>query len=46
MFAHIKTQVENSRIPESGFTLDQIMHEHVIFRQLALTRGKFYIKSP
>lgn len=26
MLAHIKTQVENSRIPERGFTLVQIMH--------------------
>ena len=26
MLPHIKTQVENPRMPESGFTLDQIMH--------------------
>ena len=26
MLAHIKTQVENPRIPERGFTLVQIMH--------------------
>ena len=28
MFAHIKTQVENPRMPEGGFTLDQIILLH------------------
>ena len=37
MFAHIKTEVENPRMPESGFTLDQIMHLHINFHKLALT---------
>ena len=31
MFAHIKTQVENPRTPESGFTLDQTMLLHINF---------------
>ena len=46
MSAHIKTQVENPRMPESGFTLDQIMHLHINFYKLALTRGSSYIKLP
>ena len=46
MFAHIKTQVENPRMPESGCTLDQIMHLHINFHKLALTRGSSYIKLP
>ena len=37
MFEHIKTQVENPQMPESGFTLDQIMHLHINFHRLALT---------
>ena len=43
MFAHIKTRVENPLMPESGFTLDQIMHFHINFHRLALTRGSSYI---
>ena len=35
MFAHIKTQVENPQMPESGFMLDQIMHLYINFRKLA-----------
>ena len=46
MFVHIKTQVENPRKPESGFTLDQIMHLHINFHQLALKRGSSYIELP
>ena len=34
MFAHIKTQAENPRMPESGFTLDQIMHLNINFHRL------------
>ena len=44
MFVHIKTEIQNPRMPESGFTLDQIMHLHINFRRLALTRGSSYIK--
>ena len=39
MFVHIKTQVENSQISESGFTIDQIMHLHNNFHKLVLARG-------
>ena len=46
MFADIKTQVENSRMPESGFTLDKIMHMYINFHRLVLTRGSSYIKLP
>ena len=31
MFEHIKTQVENSRMAESGFSLDEIMHLSIKF---------------
>ena len=37
MFADIKTQVENSRMPESGFALDKIMHMYINFHRLVLT---------
>ena len=35
MFVHVKMQVENLRIPENGFTLNQIMHFHINFHKLA-----------
>ena len=37
VFAYIKTQGEIPRIPESGFTLDQIMYLHINFHRLVLT---------
>ena len=37
MCAHINTQVESSPLPETGFTLNQIMRLHIDFRKLALT---------
>ena len=46
MLAHIKTQIENPCMPESGFTLDQIMHLNINFYKLALTRGSSYMKLP
>ena len=46
MLAHIKAQAENPRMPESGFTLDQIMHLHINFHRLVLTRGSSYMKLP
>ena len=46
MFAHIKTQIQNAKMPESGFTIDQIMHLFVNFHELALTRGSSYIELP
>ena len=33
-------------MPESGFMLHQIMHLHINFHKLALTRGSSYIKLP
>ena len=35
IFAHIKTQVGNPQMPESGFMLDQIMHLYINFCKLA-----------
>ena len=46
MLAHIKTQGEDPRMPESGFTLDKIMHLHMNFPRLVLTRGDSYINLP
>ena len=46
MFAHIKTQTENPKFPESGFTLDRILHLDINFHQLVLTRGSTYIELP
>ena len=31
MLAYIKAQTENPKFPESGFTLDKIMHLHINF---------------
>ena len=44
MFAHIKTQVENPKIPESCFSIDKIMYLYINFHRLALTRGGSYIE--
>ena len=46
MLAYIKAQTENPKFPESGFTLDKIMHLYINFRRLALTRGGSYIELP
>ena len=46
MFTHIKTQVENSRMSESGFMLDQIMYLPINCHKLELTRGSCNIKLP
>ena len=46
MFAHIKKQTENPQFPESGFTLDQIMHLYINFHKLSLTRDSSYIQVP
>ena len=37
MLTHIKTQVENPLMPESGFTLDKIMHLYINFWSLMKT---------
>ena len=46
MLAYIKTQVENPRMPESGFSLDKIMHLYINFHRLVLTRGSSYTELP
>ena len=42
MLAYIKAQTENPKFPESGFTLDKIMHLYINFHRLVLTRGSSY----
>ena len=46
MLAHIKTQTENPKFPESGFSLDKIMHLYINFHRLALTRDSCYTELP
>ena len=46
MLAYIKAQTENPKFPESGFTLDKIIHLYINFHKLALTRGSSYIELP
>ena len=46
MLVHIKAQTENSKFPESGFTLDKIMHLYINFHRLVLTRGSSYSELP
>jgi hypothetical protein len=46
MFAYIKTRIAAPKMPESGFTIDHIMHLDVDFHKLVLTRGRSYIKLP
>ena len=44
--AYIKAQTENPKFPESGFTLDKIMHLYINFHRLALTLGGSYTELP
>ena len=46
MLSHMRTQVENLRMSESGFTLDKITHLNINFHRLVLTRGSSYMKLP
>ena len=46
MLTRIKTQVENPRMPESGFTLDKTMQLYINFHRLVLTRGGSYTVLP
>ena len=46
MLAYIKVQTENPKFPESGFTLDKIMHLYINVHRLVLTRGSSYIELP
>lgn len=44
MFTHIKKHVEYPALPQSGFTIDRILH--MDFHKLRLTRGSSYIELP
>ena len=46
MLAYIKAQTENTKLPESGFTLDKIMHLYINFHRLVLTWGSSYTELP
>ena len=46
MFSRIKTQVKNPALPASRFSLDQVLHLHIDFHKLNLTRGSSYIALP
>ena len=46
MLAYIKSQTENPKFPESGFTLDKIMYLYINFHRLVLTWGSSYIELP
>ena len=46
MLAYIKAQTENPKFPESGFTLDKIMHLYINFHRLVLTWGSSYNELP
>ena len=46
MLEYIKAQTENPKFPESGFTLDKIMHLYINFHRLVLTQGSSYIDLP
>ena len=46
MLAYIKAQTESPKFPESGFTLDKIMHLNINFHRLVLTRGSSYTELP
>ena len=46
MLVHIKSQTENPKFSDSGFSLDKIMHLHINFHRLVLTRGSSYTELP
>ena len=46
MLAYIKAQTQNPKFPESGFTLDRIIHLYINFDRLVLTWGSSYIELP
>ena len=45
MPAHMKTQIENSALRDSGFRFNEILFLDVSFHQLNLTRGSSYCSS-
>ena len=46
MFAHMRTQIENTALANSRFVLDEVLFLKVNFHQLNLTRGNSYIPLP
>ena len=46
MLAYIKAQTKNPKFPESGFTLDKILHLYINIHRLVLTRGSSCIELP
>ena len=42
MLAYIKSQTGNPKFPESGFTLNKIIHLYINFHRLVLTQGSSY----
>ena len=46
IFTHIRTQVKNPQMPESGFALDKIMHLYINFHKPVLTRCSSHTKLP
>ena len=46
MLAYFKAQTENPKFPESGFTLDKIMHLYINFYRLVLTWSSSYTELP
>ena len=43
VFAHMKTQIENPALRDSGFRFDEILFLDVNFHQMNLTRGSSYL---
>ena len=44
MLEYIKAQTENTKFPESAFTLDKLMNLYINFHSLVLTQGSSYIE--
>ena len=46
MFAHMKTQIENSALANNRFRFDEVLFMDVNFYQLNLTPGSSYLPLP
>ena len=46
MLGYIKAQTEDPKFPESGFTVDKIVHLCINFHRLVLTRDSSYTELP
>ena len=46
MITHMKFQIENPALLNSGFAFDRVLHSDVNFHQLNLTRGRSYVQLP